>query len=75
MYRLFLDEDMQYSCAYFENGDETLEEAQEKKKRHIAAKLRLEPGQRILDIGCGWGGLGIDLARRADVEVLGVNFV
>lgn len=73
MYRLFLDEDMQYSCAYFENGDETLEEAQQKKKRHIAAKLRLEPGQRILDIGCGWGGLAIDLARRADVEVLGVT--
>jgi len=73
MYRLFLDDDLQYSCAYFENGNETLEEAQEKKKRHIAAKLRLEAGQRILDIGCGWGGLAIDLARRADVEVLGVT--
>jgi len=73
MYRQFLDEDLQYSCAYFENGNETLEEAQEKKKRHIAAKLRLEPGQRILDIGCGWGGMALDLARRADVEVLGVT--
>jgi cyclopropane-fatty-acyl-phospholipid synthase len=73
MYRLFLDEDMQYSCAYFETGNESLEEAQEKKKRHIAAKLRLEPGQRILDIGCGWGGMALDLARRADVEVLGVT--
>ncbi len=73
LYRLFLDEDLQYSCAYFEDGNETLEEAQEKKKRHIAAKLRLEAGQRILDIGCGWGGLAIDLARRADVEVLGVT--
>lgn len=73
MYRLFLDEDMQYSCAYFETGDETLEEAQEKKKRHIAAKLRLEPGQRILDIGCGWGGMALELGRRADVEVLGVT--
>jgi cyclopropane-fatty-acyl-phospholipid synthase len=73
MYRQFLDEDLQYSCAYFENGDETLEEAQEKKKRHIASKLRLEPGQRILDIGCGWGGLALDLARRADVQVLGVT--
>jgi cyclopropane-fatty-acyl-phospholipid synthase len=73
MYRLFLDEDMQYSCAYFENGDETLEEAQAKKKRHIAAKLKLEDGQRILDIGCGWGGLALDLARRADVEILGVT--
>jgi len=73
MYRLFLDEDMQYSCAYFENGDETLEEAQAKKKRHIAAKLQIKDGQRILDIGCGWGGLALSLAQRADVEVLGVT--
>ncbi len=73
LYRLFLDEDMQYSCAYFENGDETLEEAQEKKKRHIAAKLRLEDGQKILDIGCGWGGMALYLARCANVEVLGVT--
>ena len=73
MYRLFLDKDMQYSCAYFENGDESLDEAQEKKKRHIAAKLKLEDGQRILDIGCGWGGLALYLAKRANVEVLGVT--
>ena len=73
LYRLFLDADMQYSCAYFENGDETLEEAQEKKKRHIAAKLRLEDGQKILDIGCGWGGMGLYLAQCANVEVLGVT--
>ncbi len=73
MYKLFLDEDMQYSCAYFENGDETLEEAQEKKKRHIAAKMKLEDGQRILDIGCGWGGMALYLAQKADVEVLGVT--
>jgi len=73
LYRLFLDKDLQYSCAYFENGDETLEEAQEKKKRHIAAKLRLEPGQKILDIGCGWGGMALYLAGIADVEVLGVT--
>lgn len=73
LFKLFLDEDMQYSCAYFENGDESLEDAQLKKKRHIAAKLRLEDGQRILDIGCGWGGLAIDLARRANVEILGVT--
>ncbi len=73
LYRLFLDEDLQYSCAYFENGDETLEEAQEKKKRHIAAKLRLEDGQKILDIGCGWGGMALALASYADVEVLGVT--
>ncbi len=73
LYRLFLDEDMQYSCAYFENGDETLEEAQLKKKRHIAAKLMLRPGQRVLDIGCGWGGMALYLARVADVEVLGIT--
>ena len=51
LFRLFLDTDLQYSCAYYENGDETLEEAQRKKKRHIAAKMLLKPGQRILDIG------------------------
>jgi len=73
LYRLFLDKDLQYSCAYFENGNETLEEAQEKKKRHIAAKLRLESGQKILDIGCGWGGMALYLAGIADVEVLGVT--
>ena len=73
LYRLFLDEDMQYSCAYFEDGDETLEEAQLKKKRHIAAKLMLRPGQRVLDIGCGWGGMALYLARVADVEVLGIT--
>lgn len=73
LYELFLDEDMQYSCAYFENGDETLEEAQEKKKRHIAAKLQLAPGQRILDIGCGWGGMALYLAHHEDLEVLGVT--
>ncbi|MFQ5634623.1 MAG: class I SAM-dependent methyltransferase [Gammaproteobacteria bacterium] len=73
LYRLFLDDDMQYSCAYFETGDETLEEAQEKKKRHIAAKLALADGQKILDIGCGWGGMALHLAGRANVEVLGVT--
>jgi cyclopropane-fatty-acyl-phospholipid synthase len=73
LYRLFLDEDMQYSCAYFETGTETLDEAQRAKKRHIAAKLRLEPGQRVLDIGCGWGGMALYLAQVADVEVLGIT--
>ena len=56
-YRLFLDDDLQYSCAYFPQGDETLEQAQLLKKRHLAAKLGLEDGQSVLDIGCGWGGL------------------
>ena len=73
LYRLFLDKDLQYSCAYFENGDESLEDAQEKKKRHIASKLMLEDGQRILDIGCGWGGMALYLAQHAKVEVLGVT--
>lgn len=72
-YKLFLDQDLQYSCAYFPTGDETLEQAQRLKKRHIAAKLRLEPGQRVLDIGSGWGGMALYLARIADVEVLGVT--
>jgi len=73
MYRLFLDGDMQYSCAYFEDPGLSLEEAQLAKKRHIAAKLRLEPGQSVLDIGSGWGGLGLYMARNFDVGVLGVT--
>jgi cyclopropane-fatty-acyl-phospholipid synthase len=73
LYRLFLDPDLQYSCAYFAEPDFTLEEAQIAKKRHIAAKLLLRPGQRVLDIGCGWGGMAISLAQQADVEVLGVT--
>jgi cyclopropane-fatty-acyl-phospholipid synthase len=73
LYRLFLDEDLQYSCAYFQEGDETLDEAQAKKKRHIAAKLRLKPGARVLDIGSGWGGLALELAGRHGVEVDGLT--
>ncbi len=73
MYRLFLDADMQYSCAYFEQPGMTLEEAQEAKKRHIAAKLDMKPGLSLLDIGSGWGGLGLYLGRRFDAEVLGVT--
>jgi cyclopropane-fatty-acyl-phospholipid synthase len=73
LYALFLDDDLQYSCAYFERAGQSLEASQTAKKRHIAAKLRLAPGQRVLDIGSGWGGLALDLARRADVHVLGVT--
>lgn len=73
LYRLFLDEDMQYSCAYFGRPDMTLDEAQLAKKRHLAAKLRLQPEQNVLDIGCGWGGLGLYFARAFDVNVLGVT--
>jgi cyclopropane-fatty-acyl-phospholipid synthase len=72
-YRLFLDEDMQYSCAYFTAEDVTLEEAQEAKKRHIAAKLDIRPGQRVLDIGCGFGGMALFLARNYGVQVTGVT--
>ncbi len=73
LYRLFLDRDMQYSCAYWPREGMTLDEAQEAKKAHIAAKLALRPGQRILDIGCGWGGMAITLAKLEAVEVLGIT--
>jgi len=72
-YRRFLDRDLQYSCAYFERPDMSLEEAQIAKKQHLAAKLLLQRGQKVLDIGCGWGGLGLSLAQAADVEVEGVT--
>jgi cyclopropane-fatty-acyl-phospholipid synthase len=73
LYRLFLDEDMQYSCAYYAEPGISLEEAQRAKKRHIMAKLALGPGQKVLDIGSGWGGLGLDIARQFDADVLGVT--
>ena len=70
---LFLDKDRQYSCAYFEKGTETLDEAQLAKKRHIASKLCLKPGHRVLDIGCGWGGLSLHLAKENGAKVLGIT--
>lgn len=73
LYDLFLDSDQQYSCAYFETPDASLEEAQLAKKRHLAAKLDVKPGQNILDIGSGWGGLGLYLARNAGAHVQGVT--
>ena len=74
LYSLFLDRDRQYSCAYFPRGDETLEEAQLAKKRHIAAKLRLDrPDLEVLDIGCGWGGMALTLARDYGARVTGVT--
>ena len=73
LFRLFLDEDLQYSCAYFENPKASLEEAQKAKKCHIAAKMLLESGQHVLDIGCGWGGLGLFLAQNFNVDVTGVT--
>jgi cyclopropane-fatty-acyl-phospholipid synthase len=74
LYSLFLDRDRQYSCAYFQHGDESLEAAQAAKKRHIAAKLCLDrPGLRVLDIGCGWGGMALTLARDFGAQVTGVT--
>ncbi len=73
LFKTFLNSEMDYSCAYFETPDATLEEAQLAKKRHIAAKLCLQPGQRVLDIGCGWGGMALYLAEHEKVEVLGVT--
>jgi len=73
LYDLFLDKDKQYSCAYFPHPDMTLEEAQEAKKAHIARKLLIKPGMRILDIGCGWGGMALTLARDHGARVLGVT--
>jgi cyclopropane-fatty-acyl-phospholipid synthase len=74
LYSLFLDRDRQYSCAYFPRGDETLDEAQSAKKRHIAAKLMLDrPDLTVLDIGCGWGGTALTLARDFGARVTGIT--
>jgi cyclopropane-fatty-acyl-phospholipid synthase len=74
LYDLFLDTDRQYSCAYFERPDMTLEEAQEAKKRHIAAKLMLNrPDLTVLDIGCGWGGMALYLAAQTGAQVTGIT--
>jgi cyclopropane-fatty-acyl-phospholipid synthase len=73
LYRLFLDSDRQYSCAYFPSPTTTLEEAQLLKKRHLAAKLLLEPGHKLLDIGAGWGGLGMYCAQVDEVDVTGLT--
>ena len=72
-YRLFLDRGMQYSCAYFTSDDNTLEEAQQNKLRLIASKLALKPGQKVLDIGCGWGDMLLYLARLQDIQAIGVT--
>ena len=73
LYALFLDQDMQYSCGYFTDPQVSLENAQIAKKRHIAEKLLLQPGMKVLDIGCGWGGLSITLAKEYDARVTGVT--
>lgn len=73
LYSLFLDVDQQYSCAYFETPDSSLDDAQLAKKRHLAAKLLVRPGDRVLDIGSGWGGLGLYLAETTGADVTGVT--
>jgi cyclopropane-fatty-acyl-phospholipid synthase len=73
LYSLFLDADRQYSCAYFDTPDATLDDAQLAKKRHLAAKLLIEPGNRVLDIGSGWGGLGLYLAEMTGADVTGIT--
>jgi cyclopropane-fatty-acyl-phospholipid synthase len=73
LYSLFLDGDQQYSCAYFERPDQSLDDAQLAKKRHLAAKLRVTPGAAVLDIGCGWGGLALYLAEIAGARVTGIT--
>jgi cyclopropane-fatty-acyl-phospholipid synthase len=73
LYSLFLDSDRQYSCAYFERDDQNLDDAQLAKKRHLAAKLLVEPGQRVLDIGSGWGGLALYLCEIAGGRITGVT--
>ncbi|MCD1627727.1 cyclopropane-fatty-acyl-phospholipid synthase family protein [Seohaeicola saemankumensis] len=73
LYDLFLDADRQYSCAYFPTGNETLDEAQALKKKHIAAKLLLRPGMEVLDIGSGWGGLAMEFAQLHGARVTGLS--
>src|SRR5437763_3683788 len=73
LYEMCLDSDRQYSCAYFRALEDDLETAQYNKKRHIASKLLLRPGDRVLDIGCGWGGMALYLATECDVEVTGLT--
>jgi cyclopropane-fatty-acyl-phospholipid synthase len=72
-YALWLDSRMVYSCAYFKSGDETIEQAQEQKLDHICRKLRLQPGDRFLDIGCGWGALVMHAAERYGARALGIT--
>ena len=73
LYSLFLDADRQYSCAYFRRQDDDLDRAQQQKLIHIAAKLQIRPGDRVLDIGCGWGGLSLYLADVLDASVTGLT--
>jgi cyclopropane-fatty-acyl-phospholipid synthase len=73
LYDLFLDPKKQYSCAYFKNENDTLEDAQNNKIQHIIKKLNIQPNQKILDIGCGWGSLAIDIAKSTNCKVTGIT--
>jgi len=73
LYDLFLDPKRQYSCAYFKNENDTLEKAQNNKIQHIIKKLNIQPNQKVLDIGCGWGSLAIDIAKSVNCEVTGIT--
>jgi len=73
LYRLFLDKDMQYSCAYFHNDNISLDQAQYDKKQHIINKLNISPEMSVLDIGCGWGGLCIQIAKETGAKVKGIT--
>ena len=74
LYDLFLDKKhRQYSCAYFLHEDESLEKAQQNKIDHIIKKLNLKPGEKVLDIGCGWGGMALEIARQSKCEITGIS--
>ena len=73
LYSLFLDPKKQYSCGYFINENDTLEDAQNNKIQHIIKKLNIKPNQKVLDIGCGWGSLAIDIAKSTNCEVTGIT--
>ncbi len=73
LYRLFLDKDMQYSCAYFHNENISLDQAQQDKKNHIIKKLQIKPNSHVLDIGCGWGGLSLQIAKETGAKVKGIT--
>ncbi|HEY6256911.1 MAG TPA: cyclopropane-fatty-acyl-phospholipid synthase family protein [Xanthobacteraceae bacterium] len=73
LYSLFLDADRQYSCGYFETPGQSLDDAQLAKRRHLAAKLIISPGQRVLDIGCGWGGLALYMAETCAARATGIT--
>ena len=73
LYDLFLDKNRQYSCAYFKNENESLEQAQQNKIDHIIKKLNLKPNQKVLDIGSGWGTLAMEIAKQSKCEVLGIT--